>query len=97
MRIEKSKKKIVGIIFALAAAGLLVSFSKMSTEEPIQAESDKVTENEAKSIYTEEYQEAIEEQIEEEKNSGIYTEDQMLVKENLVSVSYTVSVAFWYQ
>ena len=49
MRIEKSKKKIVGIIFALAAAGLLVSFSKMSTEEPIQAESDKVTENEAKS------------------------------------------------
>lgn len=82
MRIEKSKKKIGGIIFALAAAGLLVSFSKMSTEEPIRAKADKVTENEAKSIYTEEYQEAVEEQIEEEKNSGIYTEDQMLVKEN---------------
>lgn len=82
MRIEKSKEKIGGIIFALAAAGLLVSFSKMSTEEPIRAKADKVTENEAKSIYTEEYQEAVEEQIEEEKNSGIYTEDQMLVKEN---------------
>lgn len=82
MRIEKSKKKIGGIIFALAAAGLLVSFSKLSTEEPIRAKADKVTENEAKSIYTEEYQEAVEEQIEEEKNSGIYTEDQMLVKEN---------------
>lgn len=82
MRIEKSKKKIGGIIFALAAAGLLVSFSKMSTEEPIQAEAEKVAENKAKSIYTEEYQEAVEEQIEEEKNSGIYTEDQMLVKEN---------------
>lgn len=82
MRIEKSKKKIGGIIFALAAAGLLVSFSKISTEEPIQAESDKVTENEAKSIYIEEYQDAVEEQIEEEKNSGIYTEDQMLIKEN---------------
>lgn len=82
MRIEKSKEKIGGIIFALAAVGLLVSFSKMSTEEPIRAKADKVTENEAKSIYTEEYQEAVEEQIEEEKNSGIYTEDQMLVKEN---------------
>ena len=82
MRIEKSKKKIGGIIFSLAAAGLLVSFSKMSTEEPIRAKADKVTKNEAKSIYTEEYQEAVEEQIEEEKNSGIYTEDQMLVKEN---------------
>ena len=109
MRIEKSKKKIGGIIFALAAAGLLVSFSNMSTGEQIQAESDKVTENEAKSIYTEEYQEAVEEQIEEEKNSKVYTEDQMLIKENpygtntlslyvyftteeLVSVSYTVSV-----
>lgn len=82
MRIEKSKKKIGGIIFALAVAGLLVSFSKMSIEEPIRAKADKVTENETKSIYTEEYQEAVEEQIEEEKNSGIYTEDQMLVKEN---------------
>ena len=109
MRIEKSKKKIGGIIFALAAAGLLVSFSNMSTGEQIQAESDKVTENKAKSIYTEEYQEAVEEQIEEEKNSKVYTEDQMLIKENpygtntlslyvyftteeLVSVSYTVSV-----
>lgn len=48
MRIVKSKKKIVGVVFALAAAGSLVSFSKMSTEEPIQVESDKVTENEAK-------------------------------------------------
>lgn len=82
MRIEKSKKKIVGVVFALAAAGSLVSFSKMSTEEPIQAESDKVTENEAKSIYTEEYQEAVEAQIEKEKKSRVYTEDQMLVKEN---------------
>ena len=109
MRIEKPKKKIGGIIFALAAAGVLISFSKISTEEQIQAESDKVTENEAKSIYTEEYQEVVEEQIEEEKNSKVYTEDQMLIKENpygtntlslyvyftteeLVSVSYTVSV-----
>lgn len=82
MRIEKSKKKIVGIIFALAAAGLLVSFSKMSIEESIQAKPEKVTENEVKSIYTEEYQEAVEEQIEEEKKSRVYTEDQMLVKEN---------------
>lgn len=82
MKIEKSKKKIGGIIFALTAAGLLVSFSKMSTEEPIQAEAEKVDENKAKSIYTEEYQEAVEKQIEEEKNSGIYTEDQMMVKEN---------------
>ncbi len=82
MRIEKSKKKIGGIIFALAAAGVLVSFSKISTEEQIQAGSDKVTENEAKSIYTEEYQEVVKEQIEEEKNSKVYTEDQMLIKEN---------------
>lgn len=82
MEMKKLKKKMSGIIFALATAGLLVSFSKISTEEPIQAESDKVTENEAKSIYIEEYQDAVEEQIEEEKNSGIYTEDQMLIKEN---------------
>lgn len=67
MEMKKLKKKMSGIIFALAAAGLLVSFSKISTEEPIQAESDKVTENEAKSIYIEEYQDAVEEQIEEEK------------------------------
>ena len=72
MRIEKSKKKIGGIIFALAAAGLLVSFSNRSTGEQIQAESEKVTENEAKSIYTEEYQETVEEQIEEEKKQSLY-------------------------
>ena len=79
---ENIKKKIGKIVFALAAAGTLVSFSKLKINEMIQADATEVTKTEEKFIYTEEYQDSIEKQIAEEKNSGVYTEDQMLIKEN---------------
>lgn len=69
-------------IFALAAAGFLVSFSKLKTEETIQADTTEITKNKAKLVYTEMYQDSVEEKIAEEKSSGIYTEDQMLIEEN---------------
>lgn len=78
----KRKEKIGGILFALAVAGVLVPFSKLKSEETIQADITEVTENKAKLVYTEMYQDSIEKKIEEEKNSGVYTEDNMFIKEN---------------
>lgn len=78
----KNYKKIGVIIFIATAVASLVTFSKMSAEEPIQANANEAAVNEAKSIYTEEYQDAIEERLELEKSTGDYTEDYMLIKEN---------------
>ncbi len=106
MEMKQIKQKTVGLMFALAAAASLVSFSKLKTA----ADTTESGENQAKMIYSEEYQDSIEQQIEEEKNCGVYTEDQMLIKENpygtntlslyvyfstqeAVSVSYTISVS----
>lgn len=78
----KNYKKIGVIIFIATAVASLVTFSKMSAEEPIQANANEAAVNEAKSIYTEEYQDAVEERLELEKSTGDYTEDYMLIKEN---------------
>lgn len=78
----KNYKKIGVIIFIATAVASLVTFSKMSAEEPIQANANEAAVNEAKSIYTEEYQDAVEERLELEKSTGDYTEDHMLIKEN---------------
>ena len=78
----KNYKKIGVIIFIATAVASLVTFSKMSAEEPIQANANEASVNEAKSIYTEEYQDAVEERLELEKSTGDYTEDHMLIKEN---------------
>lgn len=78
----KNCKKIGVIIFIATAVASLVTFSKMSAEEPIQANANEAAVNEAKSIYTEEYQDAVEERLELEKSTGDYTEDYMLIKEN---------------
>lgn len=78
----KNYKKIGVIIFVATAVASLVTFSKMSAEEPIQANANEAAVNEAKSIYTEEYQDAVEERLELEKSTGDYTEDYMLIKEN---------------
>ena len=60
---ENIKKKIGKIVFVLAAAGILVSFSKLKINEMIQADATEVTKTEEKSIYTEEYQDSIEKQF----------------------------------
>lgn len=60
---ENIKKKIGKIVFVLAAAGTLVSFSKLKINEMIQADATEVTKTEEKSIYTEEYQDSIEKQF----------------------------------
>ena len=78
----KNYKKIGVIIFVATAVASLVTLSKMSAEEPIQANANEAAVNEAKSIYTEEYQDAVEERLELEKSTGDYTEDYMLIKEN---------------
>lgn len=78
----KNCKKIGVIIFIATAVASLVTFSKMSAEEPIQANTNEAAVNEAKSIYTEAYQDAVEERLELEKSTGDYTEDHMLIKEN---------------
>lgn len=52
----KNYKKIGVIIFVATAVASLVTLSKMSAEEPIQANANEAAVNEAKSIYTEEYQ-----------------------------------------
>ena len=81
MNMKEQKKKIGGLILILAA-GCIVAFSKLKTEETIPEDTAEISKNEAKSIYTEDYQDAAERQIEEEKSSGVYTEDNMLIKEN---------------
>ena len=77
----KTRKMIGGIICVLAAVAF-ASFSRITSEEPIQANANEAAVNEAKSIYTEEYQDAVEERLELEKSTGDYTEDHMLIKEN---------------